>query len=222
MRATVRLLALLSMVALVAVALPGLAEDKKEGDIIKLFNGKDLTGWKAFLKDDKAKPEDTWSVKEGVLICKGKPNGYIATDKEYENYVLTLEWRWEGKAGNSGVLLHQTGPDKIWPKSAEAQLFSGSAGDIWLIDFKLDIDEARRDPKVGRHFFRLKTDKPVEKPIGEWNKYEITCKGDTIKLAVNGQVVNEGKKAEVSKGRILLQSEGAEIHFRNVELRPIK
>src|SRR5438876_3153565 len=64
-------------------------------------------------------------------------------------------------------------------------------------------------------------DKDVEKPIGEWNQYEITCQGDTIKLVINGKLVNEGTNAELTKGKILLQSEGAEIHFRNVELKPL-
>ena len=62
----------------------------------------------------------------------------------------------------------------------------------------------------------------VEKKVGEWNQYEITCKGDTIKLVINGQLVNEGTEAEMTKGKILLQSEGAEIYFRNVELKHIK
>ena len=59
----------------------------------------------------------------------------------------------------------------------------------------------------------------MEKAIGEWNQYEITCKGDAIRLVINGQLVNEGTEAELAKGRILLQSEGAEIHFKDVELK---
>jgi hypothetical protein len=61
----------------------------------------------------------------------------------------------------------------------------------------------------------------VEKPRGEWNQYEITCKGNTIRLAINGQLVNEGTDAELNRGKILLQSEGSEIHFRNIELKPL-
>src|SRR5262245_58109355 len=89
---------------LLAVAVVGRADDKP----IELFNGKNLDGWKAFLdpRARDARPEDVWSVKEGVIICKGKPAGYIITEKEYGDYVLRLKWRWEGKAGNSGVLLH--------------------------------------------------------------------------------------------------------------------
>lgn len=214
------LLALFTVLTLLPFAIGHAADEQGT----PLFNGKDLTGWKPFLDPKStAKPEEVWSVKEGVLICKGKPSGYLITDKDYENYVLTLEWRWEGKGGNSGVLLHMTGPDKIWPKSAEAQLYADHAGDFWLIDgFKLAVDAARQDPKTPRHYFRLKTDRPVEKPVGEWNKYEITCKGDTITLKVNDQLVNEGKNAETAKGKIVLQSEGTEIHFRNIRLRPIK
>jgi hypothetical protein len=211
---------IVSVAVLLAVAAVGRAGDKP----IELFNGKNLDGWKAFLdpRARDAKPEDVWSVKEGVIVCKGRPAGYIITEKEYDNYVLRLKWRWPGRAGNSGVLLHTTGPDKIWPKSAEAQLASGQAGDFWLIDFKLDIDKARQDPRVARHYFRIGgREKKVEKPVGEWNEYEITCKGDTITLKINGELVNEGKNAEKTRGKILLQSEGAEIHFKDITLTPL-
>jgi hypothetical protein len=199
---------------------------QEEGGWIKLFNGRDLAGWKKFV-DPKAKdadPEKIWTVKDGVIICEGNVNGYIITEKDYENYVLRLEWRWGDKVArsrNSGVFVHVVGPDKIWPKSVEAQLMADHAGDFWLVDgFKLKVDPARQDPKADRHFLRLKDN--VEKPLGQWNQYEITCKGDTVKLAVNGQFVNEGTGAEQTRGKILLQSEGAEIHFRNVELKPLK
>jgi len=193
---------------------------------IKLFNGKDLNGWTIFLNPkQKADPEKVWSVKDGVIICQGQPFGYLLTEKEYGDYVLKVQWRWGEKgpakgARNSGVFVHVTGPDKIWPKAVEAQLMEGHAGDFWLVDnFKLIVDPKRQDPKVARHYLRMKDD--VEKKIGEWNQYEITCKGDTIKLVINGELVNQGTNAEMSKGKILLQSEGAEIHFRDVMLKPL-
>ncbi len=200
------------------------AAEEKEG-WTKLFNGKDFTGWKKYVAPtSNVDPDKIWTVKDGIIICEGSVNGYLVTDKEYEDYVLRLEWRWGDKVTkgrNSGVFVHVSGPDKIWPKAIEAQLMHEHAGDFWLVDgFKLKVDPARRDPKVERHYFRLKGG--VEKKLGEWNQYEITCKGDTIKLVINGQVVNEGTEAEAKKGKILLQSEGAEIHFRNVELKPIK
>jgi hypothetical protein len=215
---------------LAAVVMAGIGAATRAGDqdkTIKLFNGKDFTGWKIFLDPKKqADPEKIWSVKDGIIVCQGSVNGYIITDKEYSDYVLKVQWRWgktapaKGKR-NSGVFVHVTGPDKIWPKSIEAQLMDGHAGDFWLVgDFKLAVDPKRQDPKVARHYFRMKDN--VEKEIGEWNQYEITCKGDSIKLVINGQLVNAGEDAEATKGKILLQSEGAEIHFRNVELTPLK
>jgi len=220
-----RCMPLLTALAALALTLSGRADDKaKPAAPIKLFNGTDLSGWTAFL-DPKAKdvtPADVWSVKDGVLRCKGKPYGYLLTEKEYGDYVLTVEWRWPGKAGNSGVFMHVSGPNKIWPKGVEAQLWSGHAGDFWLVDgFKLDVAKERQDKRTPRHYYRINKDTPVEKKIGEWNKYEITCKGDTIKLVVNGQLVNEGTRAEATKGKILLQSEGAPIEFRNVTLTPL-
>ena len=116
--------------------------------------------------------------------------------------------------------MHVTGPDKIWPKAVEAQLMADHAGDFWLVDnFKLAVDPKRQDPRVARHYFRMKDN--VEKSVGEWNQYEITCKGDTVNLVINGQLVNRGEDAELSKGKILLQSEGAEIHFKDVMLKQL-
>jgi len=223
---TVRSLSLAGLLtAFLAFGLGAARAEEKPGSSTKLFNGTDLAGWKVFLDPrdkGKTRPEEVWSVKEGVISCTGRPNGYIITEKEYGNYVLELEWRWPGKGGNSGVFVHVSGPDKIWPKGTEAQLFSGSAGDFWLVDgFKLDVDKDRQDKKTPRHYYRMKTDKPVEKELGEWNRYRITCKGDTIKLEVNGQLVNEGKGAEATKGKILLQSEGSPIQFRDVKLTPL-
>ena len=120
-------------------------------------------------------------------------------------------------AGNS---CSSAGESKIWPKGIEAQLASGSAGDFWLVGgAKLKVDSARQDPNVARHYYRIKS--KVEKPLGQWNRYEITCRGDTIRLVINGQEVNSGTECELTRGRILLQSEGAEIHFRDIVVEPL-
>lgn len=196
---------------------------------IELFNGKDLTGWKVVVNDKgKVKEGDAWSVKDRMIVCTGEPWGYLITEKDHGDYKLELEWRWADtdKASkvrrNSGVLLHCAPDGKPWPKCFEAQLLAGSAGDIWLMGAKVEGEEKLKDPKRPGHWFRRKTDKPVEKPLGEWNKYEITCKGDTVELVINGQQVNTAKNAEKTSGRIALQSEGAEIHFRNIRLTPLK
>ena len=85
--------------------------DAPEG--IPLFNGHDLTGWTAVLAEENIKPEQVWSVADGVLRCTGVPAGYLRTDAEYENYVLTVDWRWPGEGGNNGVLVHTGEPGAL-------------------------------------------------------------------------------------------------------------
>ncbi len=218
----------LFLLALLTCALSSWAQEVQVsgrlGKEVLLFNGKDFCGWTYFLADPNVKMEDVWRIDgdQGVLICKGRPAGYLRTVADFTNYILRLEWRWAPEDQgfrNSGVLLRMRGEDKIWPRSIEAQLMSGSAGDFWLIDgVKLDTDPARinRDAPTNR----IKA-KMAEKPIGEWNEYEIIVDGDRVVLKVNGEVVNEGTGAEVVPGKICLQSEGAEIHFRNIRLIPI-
>jgi hypothetical protein len=204
--------------------------DDKEG-FKPLFNGKDLTGWTPIAKKDKdGKEQDakgTWSVVEGELRCTGIPTGYLMTDKDYGDYVLKVKWRYPtgAKTGNSGVLIHLQRDDKWWPTSIEAQTRMGRAGDLWLNtppDVKLDVDAVRRDAndKTMRHIWRDPKDENIEKPLGEWNEYEITCKGGDLTIAVNGRKVNEGKNCNLTKGRIALQSEGTEVHFKDIVIKP--
>jgi hypothetical protein len=155
---------------------------------------------------------------DGNLRCKGSPGGYIRTDDEYTSYVLRLQVR-HLKKGNGGVLLRVVGPDKVWPKSIEAQGMSGGLGDIWNIDnFPMKVAEDRTN---GRHTKRAQPDVP-ERPVGEWNDYEITLDGPNLTLKVNGTVQNQATECEVVPGKIGLQSEGTEYEFRNIELTPIE
>lgn len=194
--------------------------DKPMPSQIGLFDGSSLRGWTHVLPDaPNAKIEDTWRIDDGVLICTGQPVGYIRTIDDYGNFVLKLEWRFSPvtrQAGNSGVLLRMTGEDKVWPKSVEAQLLSGSAGDFFNIgEVAMKTDPARTN---GRHTKRLRT---AERPIGEWNEYEIICDGPNVTLVVNGDTINNAWDVATTPGKICLQSEGAEIHFRNIRLAPI-
>jgi hypothetical protein len=204
--------------------------DDKDG-WTSLFNGKDFTGWTLVIRQKegvKADAKEVWSVQDGYIRCAGagKPNGYIATDKPYGDYVLKVKWRFpkDSKGGNSGVLLHVQEKDEVWPTSVEAQMYSGRAGDFWLIyppTVKLDVDPARQDPKQARHYFRIQKEE-IEKPFGEWNEYEITCRGGDITLVVNGKKANEGKNGNLTNGRIALQSEGAEVHFKDIVIKSLK
>ena len=85
----------------------------------------------------------------------------------------------------------------------------------------MNINPSRKNEanKEGRQFFRIGKDEKIEKPIGEWNQYEITCKGGSLTIHVNGKLVNEGKDGSLTAGKIGLQAEGAEIHFKDIELK---
>ena len=204
------------------------AREAASGQDVTLFDGKSLDGWSFIVKPDKdgkkADPKDTWSVKDGVLCCTGKPNGCIVTKNEYADYTLKLKWRWSGTPGNSGVLLHVR-DEKYWPTSIEAQLLNGRAGDFLLNnmpDAKLEVDKARHDPKLERRFLRIEPKEPVEKKAGEWNECAITCQGSDITFIVNGVKVNEGKNCSFKSGRIALQSEGAPVEFKDIVLKSAK
>lgn len=188
---------------------------------LTLFNGSDLTGWIPFLQDPGRDPGDTWQVADGVIKCAGKPRGYLRSDKAYTNYHLHVEWRWPGKPGNSGVLIHQSGEDKIWPKSLECQLMANNAGDFWMIG-GVEIDQHREGgPRVkGRRTRKLKDSS--EKPLKEWNSYDIVARGDFVVVFVNGILQNLASRCSVESGHICLQSEGAAIEFRNVYLDPVE
>lgn len=192
----------------------------------ELFNGTDLTGWSHVLVGEGVKMEDVWSVKDGVLVCTGKPLGYLFTDESYQDFTLSLEWRWApgGEPGNSGVLLRIAGePATFMPKCVEAQLKHENAGDIWGF-FGASLEgPAERIHEVKDHeslgdFTGVKKIKAAEKPAGEWNHYEINLSGGNLELKVNGELVNQASGLDVLSGPIGLQSEGAEIHFRNIRL----
>jgi hypothetical protein len=176
---------------------------------------------------------DVWSVRDGVLVCKGAPAGYLYTDAEYASFRLVVEWRWApgaaarlGKTPESGVLLRVNGEPKVIPRAIEAQLRSGDAGDLYgFRGMTIDGDPARRrekkgDPVLGNMVGFVKIE-AAEKPEGEWNVYDITVDGPSIVVLANGKKVDEVKGATEVPGRIGLQSEGGEIHFRKVEVTPI-
>ena len=211
---------LVLLTALVLAGLAAAAQDAKPARI-DLFNGKDFDGWKLFLPDAGADPAKTWSVRDGVIHCTGNPAGYMRTTTPYENYRLRLQWRFPEGAGNNGVLLHIQDKDEVWPKSLESQLHSGDAGDFWVIGGVETREHAAGGARVnGRRTIKLAPSS--EKPLGEWNQYEIVCKGDTVKSYVNGVLQNEANDCTVSKGYIGLQSEGTPVEFREIFIEPLE
>jgi hypothetical protein len=185
---------------------------------ISLFNGKDFTGWEFVLATDTVAAEEVWSVKDGVVHCKGVPNGYMRTVQGYHDYILTLDWRWVERESNSGVLLHVQEPDQVWPLCIECQLMAGNAGDLVLIGAKSITVNDSLYTNTGRFLVIPKREESNEQAVGQWNSYKIICKGDAINCYVNGVLQNEGTKASLNGGKIGLQSEGTAIEFRNIQL----
>jgi hypothetical protein len=202
-----------------------------------LFNGKDLSGWTADVPSADGKPETppSFIVRDGLLVSKGDPKGHLVTDKSYSDYKLEVEYRFPGKPGNCGVLIHASEPrnlNKMFPKSIEVQMNSGDAGDFWCIGENIEVPdmEKRRPHKEGQKFGGgpadarriLNLTDGSEKPLGEWNTMVIECKGDEVIVHVNGVLVNHGTKSTASSGKIAVQAEGTEVEFRKLELTPLK
>jgi hypothetical protein len=197
----------------------------KDPRAVALFDGTSLDAWDYHLVDPNVKKEDVWSIDERVLVCKGEPLGYLATKQDFQNFKLTLQWRWApGK--EPGKLRAAAEPIGFMPKCAEAQLRHGSAGDIWgFRGFKVE-GPADRAREVKNHealgdFKGVAAMKRAEKEPGEWNTYEITFQDDKLTVSINGELVNEATGCDVVRGKIGLQSEGGEIHFRRVRIVPL-
>ena len=192
-------------------------DDLPLAEPIALFDGESLRGWTGHFADE-TRTEDVFSVQDGLLIDGGAPIGYLRTAREFTDFVLTVEWRFQGQPGNGGVLVRQVGTDKVWPKSIECQLQSGSAGDIWNIDeFPMEVAAERTE---GRRTKKLAPSS--ENPLGEWNRYEIVLNRGALRLTVNGVVQNVAFACAHVPGHIVLQAEGSAIEFRKVELREIR
>jgi hypothetical protein len=202
----------------------------REINVQKLFNGKDKTGWYTYL-DTLGKDNDihnNFVVENGAVHVTGKYFGYMSTKKSYANYYLKVVFKWgikqyaprqTGKR-DAGILYHfaETEKDHVWPKSIECQIQEEDCGDIWCVQHS-NVDSPNKWETAWdqKHIFRTAN---FEHPRGEWNTIEIICNGNQIEHYVNGHLVNWGK-ASLSVGKILLQSEGAEIFYKSVELTPL-
>lgn len=211
-----------------------IAQSCKPQTTISLFNGKDLNGWHIDVPemDKNSDAINPFIVRNGLLVSLGSPGGHLISNASYRDYRWEIEYRFTGEPGNCGALVHTSTPRALYgmfPKSIEVQMMHENAGDFWCIVQDITSDDmiARRGPKEewgidGKKKRRIKnlTD-GSEKPLGEWNCLTIECLQDKIKVWVNGDLVNYGYNATVSQGHIALQSEGAEVEFRKVDLTPI-
>ena len=193
-----------------------------------LFNGRDLSGW----TNINCAPE-TWGVRDGMIVCTGKPTGALRTVRQYENFILEVEWRHLESGGNSGVF--------VWgsPISAPGVPFLRGI-EVQVLDEGYAKEFERKNGKKSESFtvhgdvfpIHGATMKPIgrtngrrsfpsedrSKPSPQWNHYRIVANNGSLRLSVNGKEVSGGDDCNYRKGYLALESEGAPVEFRN--LRP--
>lgn len=198
---------------------------------LRLFNGKDLKGWYVFhaKRAKNEDPDQVFKVENRQLHVSGKEFGYICTERTFRNFHLVVEFKWgekryaprENAKRDSGIIYHipPDAEDRVYPTGIECQIQEGDVGDFWLVgDTTIEVDGVRNKP--GRSV-RMVKKRDTEKPTGEWNRVEVISKDGVCTHLVNGVEVVKGSKASVTEGKILLQSEGAELFYRKVELREL-
>ena len=196
-----------------------------EKGFVPLFKPNSLDGW----VNANCAPE-TWSIKDGVLHCTGKPTGAMRTARQYENFILELEWRHMSPGGNSGVFIWGTpiaAPGVPFLRGIEVQVLDHgynakgknewytTHGDVFPIHGATMIPFGRHNGQrsfpSGEH----------SKGSPEWNHYRIQCTNGVLRLSVNGTEVSGGEKCFYRKGYLALESEGAPIEFRNAQIKEL-
>jgi 3-keto-disaccharide hydrolase len=190
------------------------ASPPEPGEPVALLKGSDLAEFERV-----GLTPDSIAIVDGEVRLTGKPLGYFATKQDYRDYVLTFEWKYDrpeglksdaGFRGNSGLLVHIAKPHKVWPACIEVQLAQADPGAIFAVGAARFL--AQSDPP---------TQKSAVKPVGEWNKMQVTCQGGTIIGVLNGVEVARGEKAEPAQGAIGWQSEGYPIRFREIRIKTL-
>ncbi|MDR1407382.1 MAG: DUF1080 domain-containing protein [Tannerella sp.] len=196
---------------------------------IALFNGRDLSGWYTFTKKygRNNDAENQFLVKDGMLHFDGETMGYLCTTGSYRDYYLKVVFRWgekkypprENDPRDSGVQYHipDTARNALWPTSVECQIQEGDCGDYWL------LGTTAESPNKGENSQnRIVRTANFENPAPDWNTIEVVCYDDKSEHYVNGRLVNQAYNLSVTEGKILLQSEAAEIIFKTVDLLPLR
>lgn len=201
-----------SALLLALIAATGCAS---QSDFVPLFNGRDLSGWRIVNT-----AASTWTVRDGMIVCSGKPIGELCTTRQYENFVLELEWRHMTEGGNAGLFVHSDPLPAVgqpFTRAIECQVMDGNHGDVFAIHGATMVPD-RPHPRGWMRSL------PVEEranPTGEWNHYRVESRDGSIRLAVNGKFVSGGSEISPRKGYICLESEGSEVHFRNIRINEL-
>ncbi len=239
----------LALVMCVSAMIPAIANKiPAHKSAIVLFDGKNLDQFDIFLKSKglNADPDHVFAVENGVLHVSGKEMGYVITKQSFHDFYLRAEFKWgegtyaerAGQARDSGILYNIQGAQKVWPRSIEFQIVEGGTGDFWMTDgaaltgangvrvegppgSALKIDRIGKGPWKNVVGYRDPVGE-LEKPHGEWNVLELVTQGNQVRQYVNGKLANVGTNPFPDEGKILFQSEGAEVYFRDMKVYPLK
>ncbi|GAC1357382.1 MAG: DUF1080 domain-containing protein [Acidobacteriaceae bacterium] len=215
---------------------------------IALFDGTDLSKFDTFLRGRglNADPDKVFRVEQGVIHVSGKEMGYLLTKRSFHRFYLRADFKWgegtfaerAGQARDSGILFNIQGEQKVWPRSIEFQIKEGETGDFWMTDgaaltgadgrrvtgppgSALNIGHIGKGPTQNTVGFRNSSGE-MEKPRGEWNTLELVVEDKVIHQYVNGKLAAVGTDPFPTEGKVLFQSEGAEVFFRDIQIAPLK
>jgi hypothetical protein len=211
---------------LLFAALPGRAQvldDKEKADgFVPLFDGKSLDGWTVY--DGK---KENWAAEDGLVVCKGQGGGWLGTARDYDNFVLRLEYRLR-PGGNSGVYIRAPEKGHISRVGMEIQILDDNHPSYAKLDFY---------QYTGSIYHVVAPNQRAGKPAGEWNAMEVRADGREVVVVLNGKKIVDAdldrclKDAAVAKehtglarksGRVGLQSHSERVEFRNLRLKPLK
>ncbi|MDF7823031.1 DUF1080 domain-containing protein [Pontiellaceae bacterium B12227] len=197
------------------------------GEWVDLFNGTNLNGWV-----DVNTSSNTWKAENGVLKCSGLPIGVMRSEKQYENFILEIEWRHMKKKGNSGIFL--------WSDAVPAKYNLPLGMEVQMLELDW-INKGDGKPQAhigyisgelfGAGGMTATPDNPRGKRsmskelrckgVGEWNHYLIVAVDGTVKLSINGKFVNGIRDSSKKKGYLCLESEGSPIEFRHIRIQEL-
>jgi hypothetical protein len=222
MRPAVSAAVFLIVMCLVAPARVRGDEPAGEAGFTPLFNGRDLSGWVPV----NVAPT-TFTVRDNTIISTGVPTGVMRTDKQYENYVLELEWMHVKPGGNAGLFVWSDPVTSVgvpFTRAIEIQILDGPDTEDYTCNgdvFSIHGAKMKPDRPHPHGWERCLPSEKRSKPAGQWNHYRVECNDGSIKLAVNGKVVSGATQAHPRKGYICLESEGGECHFRNIRIKEL-
>ena len=230
---------------MVQLLVPMRAEEKKSDPAPpKAFIDGTGLGWRSLGEADFENANldpDTFTWKDGVAHCKGRPIGVIRTRKVYTNFELVAQWQHYQPGGNSGIF--------VWaPESSIRTLKRNSYPqgiEVQVLDHGYTEQYERQSQKKADWFTthgdvfpvggaKMKPFPPVapdgqrsfprsnrSKGVGEWNHYYLRCINGEIRLWVNGEEVSGGTDIEPRSGYLCLESEGAVVEFKDIRLREL-